>query len=298
MSIESVARQEPCNDEYVQPILHYQCAGCLTEPASSVKYQDEFACSFLAVNVGKSYTGVMQSLKDKVVLVVGGGSGIGLGIGKSLVNEGARVVLAARTESSLAAAQKDGSFQIHTCDATCRDQVRATVDWVGENVGPVDILVYSAGMNVPKRTFADMDPESMDQVMDVNAIGAYNCMQAVLPGMRERGSGLIINVVSLAGLRTLQLAGLPYCASKFAQSAMGTFANLEALPDGVSVTNIYPGETETPILDKRPVPPSAEQRARMLQPDDIAAMVTTVAKLPPRATVPEIVITPRHMPYA
>jgi NADP-dependent 3-hydroxy acid dehydrogenase YdfG len=79
---------------------------------------------------------------------------------------------------------------------------------------------------------------------------------------------------------------------------MGTFANLEALPDGVSVTNIYPGETETPILDKRPVPPSAEQRARMLQPEDIAAMVVTVAKLPSRATVPEIVITPRHMPFA
>ena len=68
------------------------------------------------------------------------------------------------------------------------------------------------------------------------------------------------------------------------------------LPEGVSVTNDLPGETETPILEKRPVPPSPEQRARMLQPEDIAAMVVTVAKLPARATVPEIVITPRHMP--
>lgn len=240
----------------------------------------------------------MQSLKDKVVLVVGGGSGIGLGIGKAFAYEGARVVLAARTEATLLEAQKDGPFEIKTCDATDRAQVKSTVDWVTESIGNVDILVYSAGMNVPKRTFADMDPESMDQVMDVNAIGAYNCMQAVMPGMRQRGNGLIFNVVSLAGLRTLQLAGLPYCTSKFAQSALGTFANLEALPDGVSVTNIYPGETETPILDKRPVPPPAEQRARMLQPDDIAAMVVTVAKLPARATVPEIVITPRHMPFA
>jgi NAD(P)-dependent dehydrogenase (short-subunit alcohol dehydrogenase family) len=262
------------------------------------RYQDEFECSLLAAKGWKLYTGGMQSLKDKVVLVIGGGSGIGLGIGRALAAEGARVVLAARSEASLLAAQKDGPFQVRCCDATCRDQVRTTVDWVTECIGPVDLLVYSAGMNVPKRTFADMDPEAMDQVMDVNAVGAFNCMQAVLPGMRERGSGLIINVVSLAGLRTLQLAGLPYCASKFAQSAMGTFANLEALPDGVSVTNIYPGETETPILDKRPVPPSAEQRARMLQPEDIAAMVVTVAKLPSRATVPEIVITPRHMPFA
>ena len=66
-------------------------------------------------------------------------------------------------------------------------------------------------------------------------------------------------------------------------------------PEGVSVTNIYPGETETPILEKRPslLLPNSE---RMLQPEDIAAMVVTVAKLPARATVPEIVITPRHMP--
>jgi NADP-dependent 3-hydroxy acid dehydrogenase YdfG len=99
-------------------------------------------------------------------------------------------------------------------------------------------------------------------------------------------------------MRLLPLAGLPYTVSKFAQGAIGSFANLEALPDGVRVTNLYPGETETPILNQRPVPPSAEQRARMLQPDDIAAMAIAVAKLPARATVPEIVITPRHMPLS
>ena len=120
---------------------------------------------------------------------------------------------------------------------------------------------------------------------------------ATLPGMRERKSGLILNVVSLAGLRTLALAGVPYCASKFAQSSIGTLANLEGLPDGVRVTNIYPGETNTPILDKRPQPPPPERRAEMVQTADIAAMAIAVAKLPPRTTVPEIVITPRHMPY-
>jgi NADP-dependent 3-hydroxy acid dehydrogenase YdfG len=115
--------------------------------------------------------------------------------------------------------------------------------------------------------------------------------------MRERKKGLIVNVVSLAGLRTLQVAGMPYCASKFAQSSLGTFANLEAMPDGVRVTNVYPGETATEILDTRPNPPSAEQRAQMVQPEDVAAMVVAVAQLPSRAIVPEIVVTPRHMPY-
>ena len=242
----------------------------------------------------------MESLKGKVILVVGGGSGIGLGIGVAFAQEGSKVVLAARTAASLDAAKKlpaiGASLRTKTCDAANRAQVTELVAWATEQAGPIDVLVYCAGVNVPKRTFADLSPEDFDRVMSINATGAFNAMHAVLPAMRARKSGLIINVVSLGGLRTLQLAGLPYTASKFAQSAIGTFANLEALPDGVRVTNLYPGETETPILNKRPVPPSAEQRARMLQPEDVAAMAVAVAKLPPRATVPEIVITPRHMP--
>ncbi len=242
----------------------------------------------------------MEILKDKTVLVVGGGSGIGLGIGVAFAREGCRVVLAARTAASLAAAKKipgvGATLLTKTCDAANRAQVAELVAWTTTHAGPIDVLVYCAGVNVPKRTFAEVTPEDFDRVMTINATGAFNAIHAVLPGMRTRKTGLILNVVSLGGLRTLQLAGLPYTASKFAQSAIGTFANLEALPDGVRVTNLYPGETETPILDQRPVPPSAEQRARMLQPEDVAAMAVAVAKLPARATVPELVITPRHMP--
>ena len=91
------------------------------------------------------------------------------------------------------------------------------------------------------------------------------------------------------------LAGMPYCVSKFATSALGTFVNLEECGNGIKVTNIYPGETNTPIVDKRPTPPPPEQRAKMLQPEDIAACVVTIAKLPARAIVPELIITPPHM---
>lgn len=242
----------------------------------------------------------MNTLKNKIVLVVGGGSGIGLGIGVAFAQEGARVVLAARTAASLEAAKKlpevGSSLLTKTCDACNRTQVSELVAWVEANAGPIDVLVYAAGVNIPKRTFAEVDPAEFDRVMSTNATGAFNSIHAVLPGMRARKAGRIINVVSLGGVRVLQLAGLPYTASKFAQAAIGTFANLEALADGVSVTNLHPGETETPLVDKRPVPPSAEQRARMLKPEDIAVMAVAVAKLPARATVPEIVITPRHMP--
>jgi NADP-dependent 3-hydroxy acid dehydrogenase YdfG len=242
----------------------------------------------------------MENLKDKVVLVVGGGSGIGLGIGVAFAKEGCRVVLAARTAASLTAAKQlpgvGASLLTKTCDATDRSQMTSLVAWTIEQAGPIDILVYSAGINVPKRAFADLDPADFDRVLAANTTGAFNAFHAVLPGMRRRKSGLILNIVSIAGRRTLQPAGLPYTASKFAQSAIGTFANLESLPDGVRVTNIHPGETETPILAKRAVPPTAEQRARMLQPEDVATMAVAIAKLPARANVPEIFITPHHMP--
>ncbi len=242
----------------------------------------------------------MSDLKDKVVLVVGGGTGIGLGIGEAFAREGAQVVLAGRTQASLDAAKAlpevGDRFLIKTADAVDRQSVADLVSWTEEQCGAIDILVFSAGTNVPKRSFADLDPNEFDQVMNVNATGAFNCIHAVLADMRKRGAGLIINVISVAGLRNLQLAGLAYCASKFAQSSIGRFANLEALEDGVAVTNLYPGETNTPILDKRPVVPPAEKRAKMVHPEDIGAMAVAVAKLPARATVPEIVVTPRHMP--
>jgi NADP-dependent 3-hydroxy acid dehydrogenase YdfG len=131
--------------------------------------------------------------------------------------------------------------------------------------------------------------------MDVNTTGTFNCIYEALPLMRRKGSGLIVNIVSLAGKRAMLLAGMPYCVSKFATSALGTFINLEESTNGIKVTNIYPGETNTPIVDKRPTPSPPEKRAQMLQPEDIAACVVAVAKLPPRAVVPELVITPPHM---
>lgn len=244
----------------------------------------------------------MQSLKDKVVLIVGGATGIGLGIGKAFAEEGCRVILSGRREDALQEAKAipdvGAAFLTKTCDASDRTQVSELVDWTIAQAGPIDILVFSAGINTPKRSFADLDPAEFDRILDVNAKGAFNCMHAVLPGMRKRRSGLIINIVSVAGLRAQTLSGVPYAASKFAQSAIGTYANLEALQDGVRVTNIYPGDTNTPLLDRRPTPPPAERRAQMLQPEDVASMVVAIAKLPPRAVVPELVITPWYAPFA
>jgi len=240
----------------------------------------------------------MESLENKVAVVVGGSTGIGLGIARAFAAEGARVVIAARTAKSLQAAVEESSVPLrgHTCDVSDRSQVAALVAWTEQEVGPIEILVFCAGVNSPRRTYADVTPEDFDRVMSINAGGAFNCFHAILPGMRDRMTGLIINVISLAGLRTIELAGMPYSASKYAQASLGSMANLEALPDGVRVTNLFPGETNTPILDQRPVPVSDERKAACVQPEDIGEIAVAIAKLPPRATIPEIVITPRHMP--
>jgi NADP-dependent 3-hydroxy acid dehydrogenase YdfG len=139
---------------------------------------------------------------------------------------------------------------------------------------------------------ADLDPADWDRVMNINATGAYNCIYAALPAMRQRKDGLIINITSTSGIRAGLLGGVAYSASKFAMSALGTCVALEVKDEGVRVTNIYPGEVETPILDRRPVPVSAEHRARILQPSDVGDMVAAVALLPPRAHVSDLIIKP------
>ena len=241
----------------------------------------------------------MSELENRVVLVTGGGSGIGRAVAQSFAAEGCKVVIVGRTQETLRAAVADTEgahpIETRTCDVGNRNEVIELFREVAESVGAPDILVNSAGINVANRMMSNLDPTDFDRVMNINVTGTFNCMYAALPAMREKKSGLIINVISVAGRRSMVLAGLPYCVSKHAQSALGTYVALEDSQHGIKVTNIYPGETNTPIVDKRPTPPPAEKRAAMLQPADVAACAISVAKLPPRAVVPELVVTPPYM---
>lgn len=242
-----------------------------------------------------------MELKDKSVLVTGGGGGIGLGIALALAREGCRVAIVGRNEEKLraAAAQFDGQPAIlyRACDVSDRESVKKLFTWLGSELGPLDILVNNAGITVPNRRMSQLSPADWDRMLAVNVTGAFNCMSAALPDMRERHSGLIVNISSIAGKRAFPLSGPAYCASKFALTALGTTVGLEERENGIHVTNIYPGEAVTPMLDQRPVPVPPEKKAQMLQPEDVAAAVVMVAKLPPRALVPELVITPLYQGY-
>jgi NADP-dependent 3-hydroxy acid dehydrogenase YdfG len=243
----------------------------------------------------------MKRLAGKTALVTGGGTGIGYGIAAALAGEGCRVAISGRREDKLreAAAAYKGEPGLLVCQADVADRtsVEGMFAWADKELGKIDILVNCAGVNVQKRLMADLSPENGDLVMNVNATGAYNCIRKVLPQMLERRDGLIVNISSIAGKRAGLLGGVAYNASKFAMTALGTSVAQEVGTSGIRVTNVYPGEVETPILDLRPVPVTAEQRAKILQPEDVGAAVLMVACLPPRAHIAELVIKPTTQNY-
>lgn len=243
-----------------------------------------------------------MQLAGKTALITGGATGIGQAIALSFAKEGCRVAIAGRREDKLrqaaAAWTGDPPILTHPVDVADRASVGKLFAWAESTLGKIDILVCNAGMNSQKRTMADMPPETWDQVLQTNATGTYNCMHAVLPAMRARKDGLIVNIDSIAGMRASVLGGVAYSASKFAVTALTTVVALEEGKNGIRVTAICPGEVDTPLLDDRPVQLSAEHRSRILRGEDIAAAVLMVACLPPRAHVPELVIKPTWQDYA
>jgi NAD(P)-dependent dehydrogenase (short-subunit alcohol dehydrogenase family) len=243
-----------------------------------------------------------MSLQGKIAVVTGGATGIGQAIAFRLATAQARVAIGGRRLDKLRAAAESFSgqppIQYGECDVADRSSVARFFEWVHGEFGAIDILVNGAGANIKNRSIANMRPEQWDDLMAVNATGAYNCMVAVLPAMRKRQCGLIVNISSISGLRASRLGGVAYCASKFAMAGLGTAVSLEEAQHGIRVTNVFPGEVDTPILDERPTPVTAEHRARILQPDDVAAAVYMVAELPPRAHIPEIVIKPVLQEFA
>ena len=240
-------------------------------------------------------------LENTCVVITGGASGIGLGVAQAFVKAGAKVVIGGRrpevVDAAVANINAPGKIFGHVLDVTNREQVAAFFAWAEKKIGEPQILVQAAGINIRNRSIDTMTPEDWDQVIATNATGAYNCLHAVLPKMRAKRSGLIINISSVAGKRALSLGGVAYCASKFAMTAMGTCVSNEVGNDGVRITNVYPGEVNTPILDQRPTPVTAEHKQRILQPEDVAAMILAIASLPPQAHVPEIVIKPVSQIY-
>jgi len=232
----------------------------------------------------------------KVVWITGGGSGIGLAGGIALARAGAHVVISGRSVETLKKAEKEikaaGSGESIALDVADQNEVAKAAAEIARRHGRVDVLINSAGINHPKRNFRNVSIDGWNQIVAVNLSGMFYCVQAVLPGMRERKEGLIINVSSWAGRYASTLTGPGYNATKHAVVALTESINMEECMHGIRATSILPGEVATPILEKRPVPPPPEERARMLQAEDLGKTILFVASLPPRACVNELIISP------
>jgi NADP-dependent 3-hydroxy acid dehydrogenase YdfG len=243
----------------------------------------------------------MSQLTGKRALVTGGGSGIGLAVARLFLREGAKVAITGRDEAKLCRAADDlgGGDRLlyRACDVSDPARVDAVVADVTEHWGGIDILVNNAGTNIKERGLRQLTPEKWQLLIRSNLDGAFYCIHAVLPQMVQRKDGVIVNVSSVAGKRAGPLGGAAYAAAKFGMSALGICLAAEEKDSGVRVSNVYPGEVDTPILEVRPTPVSAEQRAKILRPEDVAAAVLFVAALPPHVSVPELVIKPTAQVY-
>ena len=232
-------------------------------------------------------------------VITGGGSGVGRATALKFIREGWQVALVGRRAQALdetrrlaGPAAQDLAVRF-TCDVSVAGEVAALGAAVLARFDHVDVLVNSAGINVPRRSFAALSVDDWHAVLATNLHGAYYCVQAFLPGMRQRGAGTIININSDVGKIARDLAGPAYVTSKFGLMGLTQQINAEERTHGIRACSICPRDVNTPLLDQRPQPPTAEARARMLQPEDIAACVWLAASLPSRALVEEIALSSR-----
>jgi NADP-dependent 3-hydroxy acid dehydrogenase YdfG len=233
----------------------------------------------------------------KTALVTGAGSGIGRSIAAVLSGLDLRVALVGRDRSKLERTRAElpsgaESALVAPCDVIDRNATTAVVERILAAFHSIDVLVCNAGTNVKNRALETLAPEDWDLMIATNLTGSFNLVHAVLPSMRQRRNGLVIQICSVSGLRASTLGGAGYSASKFGQRALGICLGREEGARGIRSSVIHPGEVDTPILDARPVPVGAERRALILQPDDVAAAVKFLVELHPRAHVPELVIKP------
>jgi len=231
----------------------------------------------------------------QTALVTGATEGIGRAIAFALGRAGYRVGVCARTPSKLRALldalqQAGVTAAGYPGDVGAEADARAIVAAVTGALGPVDVLVNNAGTGVLK-PFEQLTPEDWDQTMATNLRSLYLMTREVLPGMRERRRGAVVNIVSLAG-RNGFVGGTAYTASKHAALGFSRSLMLEVRKDNIRVIAICPGTVDTPLIrGQTMLTPNLE---RSLQPEDVAETVLAALRLPERALVSELDVRPTN----
>lgn len=237
----------------------------------------------------------------KISWITGGGSGIGLAAAQALAKVGHTVILSGRREDVIAqeaeAIRSSGGKADHVVvDVADAAAVEAAHKVIVQRHGAVTTLINSAGYNIADRAWNVTTPTAFSDMMDTNLNGTFYPIHAVLPGMRELQSGMIVNVVSWAGRYVAAGAGAAYTASKHAVFALTSSLNLEEAGNGIRACAFCPSEIDTPIMLKRNPPPSAEHRQRMLGAPEVGDLIRYIVELPPTMNVTEIVLSSTGKP--
>jgi NADP-dependent 3-hydroxy acid dehydrogenase YdfG len=232
-----------------------------------------------------------------VAVITGAGSGVGRATAIALAGRGWRVAVLGRTASSLNETARQCAagdrVRIHQTDVRRPPESEQAVADALCAWGRIDALVNAAGTNIPNRSLELLSLGDYHDLVDTNLHGSFYAARAVLPAMRAAGRGIIVNVVSIAGRRASALSGAGYAVSKFGQAGLTQAINAEENRHGVRATAVFPGDIDTPLLDRRPEPPPPAARAAMLTAEDVAACILLAIELPDHAVIDEIVVRPR-----
>ena len=235
-----------------------------------------------------------RNLKNKIVWITGAGSGIGQNSAITLSKLGMKVILSGRNLETLqeTALKCDNEVSIKVLDVSYKESVKDTVKEIEREYKNIDILINAAGINIENRDWDNINENDWDKVFQTNINGLFYCCKSVIPLMKVKQDGLIINVSSWSGNHISLLSGVSYTSSKHAVNAMTETINMKYCNIGIRACAICPGEVSTPLLDQRPIKLSQKEKDQMLQTDDISETVCFVAQMPKHVCVNQMTISP------
>ncbi|MFZ4786901.1 MAG: SDR family oxidoreductase [Beijerinckiaceae bacterium] len=237
------------------------------------------------------------ALSGKIAWITGAGSGVGEAAAVLMARAGAKVVLTGRRLEPLEAVAAQitaagGTAMVAAGDVTDKATAANVVTQIVARFGRLDILVNNAGMNIKNRKLAELTPDTIDEMVAGNLNGAYYNVLAALNVTRAQKDGLLIHTASWAGKYISQISGSTYSTAKAAVIAMSETINVEEFRNGIRSSVLCPNEIATPMLEKRPVKVTDEEKARMLQMEDMGNLIVYIASQPPHVCINEVVISP------
>ncbi|MCX8213111.1 MAG: SDR family NAD(P)-dependent oxidoreductase [SAR202 cluster bacterium] len=236
----------------------------------------------------------MGKLDGKVAIVTGGGTGIGKGIARAFAAEGARVVIASRSEQTLNEAAGELGDQVLAVptDLKVETQITALFERTIAEMGQLDILVNNSGV-FEGGPIEELSLETWQHVVDVNLTGVFLCTREAMKIMKPAGGGRIINIGSISA-QMPRMNSAPYSTTKHALVGLTKSTALEGRDFGVVASILHPGNVLTELRDNSAL---AQNQEPMMSTDDIAMAALTMAALPLNVNMLETIVLPVEQKY-